>query len=385
MSIRSWLRAILPAALAIGLLAGLAGPAAAVDTLALTTPYPAVAVAPGSKVSFDLTVKTSVAARVDLAVSGVPSDWTAVLHGGGFVVSATQTNGTDPTTVRLDVTVPSSATGSASMVVTATGLAQSVALPLDVKVEASAAGDVTITTDFPALEGASDATFNFNLTLHNDTPEDLTFAVTGQGPTGWTVDASLAGQAQAASAIVKSGSTSGVTVSAKPPAGVAAGEYEIQVAGTAGSKQISQNLAVKITGSFDLSLSTPTQVLNTSGSAGSVTEQQLTVTNNGTADLTNVQMTGTGPTNWKFEFDQPTIGSVTAGQEVIITAKVTPAGDAIAGDYAVTFNATAEQASASQDIRFTVQTSLVWAIIGAALIVGVAAGLWWVFQRYGRR
>jgi len=68
-----------------------------------------------------------------------------------------------------------------------------------------------------------------------------------------------------------------------------------------------------------------------------------------------------------------------------VTARITPSGDAIAGDYAITFNAKADQASASQDIRFTVQTSLVWAIIGAALIVGVAAGLWWVFQRYGRR
>ena len=384
MSIRSRLRTIVPAALAIGLLAGLAGPAAAVDTLALTTPYPSVVVAPGSKVSFDLSVKTSSAARVDLAVSGVPTGWTAVLHGGGFVVSATQTNGTDATTVRLDVTVPESATGSASMVVTATGLGQSVTLPIDVKVEAAAAGDVTITTDFPALEGSSESSFNFNLTLHNDTPEDLTFAVTAQGPTGWTVDATLSGQSQAASAIVKSGSTSGVSVSVKPPAGVAAGDYDINVAGTAGSKQITQALKVTITGSFKLTMSTPNQVLNTSGSAGSVTEQQLTLTNDGTADLTGVAMTGTGPTNWKFDFDQPTV-AVPAGQTVTVTARITPSGDAIAGDYAITFNAKADQASATQDIRFTVQTSLVWAIIGAALIVGVAAGLWWVFQRYGRR
>jgi uncharacterized membrane protein len=368
----------------MGLLAGLAGPAAAADTLSLTTPYPAVVVAPGSKVSFDLSIKTTAAARVDLAVSGVPSGWTAVLHGGGFVVSATETNGTDATTVRLDVTVPESASGTAAMVVTATGLGLAVTLPLDFKIEAAAAGEVTITTDFPALEGSSESSFNFNLTLHNDTPEDLTFAVTAQGPTGWTADATLSGQSQAASAIVKSGSTSGVSVSVKPPAGVAAGDYDINVAGTAGTKQITQDLKVKITGSFKITLSTPNQVLNTSGSAGSVSEQQLTVTNDGTADLAAVTMTGSGPTNWKFDFDQPTV-AVPAGQTVTVTARITPSGDAIAGDYAITFNAKADQASASQDIRFTVQTSLVWAIIGAALIVGVAAGLWWVFQRYGRR
>ncbi len=183
---------------------------------------------------------------------------------------------------------------------------------------------------------------------------------------------------------MKSGSTSGVSVSVKPPAGVAAGDYDINVAGTAGTKQITQDLKVKITGSFKLTLSTPSQVLNTSGAAGSVTEQQLTVTNDGTADLASVAMTGSGPTNWKFDFDQPTV-AVPAGQTVTVTARITPSADAIAGDYAITFNAKADQASATQDIRFTVQTSLVWAIIGAALIVGVAAGLWWVFQRYGRR
>jgi uncharacterized membrane protein len=33
----------------------------------------------------------------------------------------------------------------------------------------------------------------------------------------------------------------------------------------------------------------------------------------------------------------------------------------------------------------TVETSLLWGIIGVALIVVVLAGLWFVFQRYGRR
>jgi len=36
-------------------------------------------------------------------------------------------------------------------------------------------------------------------------------------------------------------------------------------------------------------------------------------------------------------------------------------------------------------VRVTVETSMQWAIVGIAIIVATLAGLFWVFQRYGRR
>ena len=64
-------------------------PAVSADNgLEVTTPFPAVAVAPGTKVSFDLTVDSTRTANVSLALSGVPEGWTASLLGGGFVVDA---------------------------------------------------------------------------------------------------------------------------------------------------------------------------------------------------------------------------------------------------------------------------------------------------------
>src|SRR3954451_9384228 len=59
-------------------------PAGAVDAITLSTPFPAIAVAPGATPSFDISVKTDTAGRVDLTVGTVPAGWTAVLHGGGF-------------------------------------------------------------------------------------------------------------------------------------------------------------------------------------------------------------------------------------------------------------------------------------------------------------
>ena len=101
---------------------GVAPATFAADAIQLTTPYPAVAVAPGAKVTFDLSVKTTSAERVNLSLSKVPTDWTATMRGGGFVVDGVQTNGTDAATVTLEVTVPADATASTQRItVTAIG------------------------------------------------------------------------------------------------------------------------------------------------------------------------------------------------------------------------------------------------------------------------
>jgi uncharacterized membrane protein len=155
---------------------------------------------------------------------------------------------------------------------------------------------------------------------------------------------------------------------------------------TAGSRQIPLQLAVQVTGSFSLSLTTPDQRLNGHGSAGAATEQQLTITNTGTAELTDVALTASAPTGWTVTFDQESVPSIAAnGGEVAVTATITASGDAIAGDYAVTFRASSQQANDSVEFRWTVETSPLWFAVGIGLIVAVGIGLWWVFKRYGRR
>lgn len=382
-SARRWL--LLPAATLLAL-APLAGPAAAVDIVSVTTPYPAVVAAPGSKVSFSIDISTAQPGRVDLALSGVPTGWTASLRGGGFVVDAVLTAVDTPTNVRLDVQVPAdSATGPKTITVKATSSGSAVDLPLTIRVDAASAGDVSLKTDFPILQGPSDTTFNFNLTLSNGTAEDLTFAVNAVGPSGWDVTSKLTGSAQAASAIVTAGGTSGVSVSVVPPQDVAAGSYLVDVQATAGAHTVPLQLGVQITGSYSLTLETKDQRLNGHGSAGSATDQELTITNTGTAELTAVAVTATAPTGLTAVVDQPTIASIAAGASADVKVTITPSADAIAGDYALTMRASNTQANDSLDYRFTVETSQLWFIVGIALIVAVGAGLWWVFQRYGRR
>ena len=366
-------------------LVGVAPATFAADSIELTTPYPAVAVAPGAKVTFQLSVKTTSPTRVNLSLGNVPTAWTATLRGGGFVVDGVQTNGTDAATVTLDVAVPADATtGNQRITVVASGGGATTPLDLDIRVAPSAAGEVTLTTQFPQLKGVSTTSFSFTLSLANDTPDDLTFGVVAGGPAGWTVTAQVASQAQAASAVVKAGSSSSITVTAKAPQDATAGTYPITVDATAGDKSAHADLSIEVTGSYSLNLSTTDGRLNANASAGGTTDLGVVITNTGTADVENVALSAAPPNGWTVTFDPATV-IVPAQGTVNATAHIKPSADAIAGDYVATLRATSPSASATSDIRVTIETSLLWGAVGVVLIALVLIGLWWTFRRFGRR
>ena len=368
-------------------LVGLVPAVGAAGGLTVTTPYPSIAVAPGSSASFDLTITSATEGTASLVVVGAPTGWKATIHGGGFVVQGVTAGPGKPGTARLDVEVPGDTTATSGnlRVESKMGSASDV-LAITVLVNADVAGDITLTTTSPTLTGASDTTFSFPLTLTNGTAQDQTVSATAKGPAGWTVESKLS-EANAASTVVKAGSSTTITITATPPVNAPAGHTDIDVSATAGTKTIPGKLGIDITGTFKMTLSTPGDLLSAHGSAGSAMRQTLEVRNGGTGDLAGVAVTATPPSGWTVTFD-PVDGKVDvpAGTKVgTVTAIVTPSGDAVAGDYVITFNASNDQARATQDIRFTVETSPIWALVGIGIIVLILAGLFYVFRTYGRR
>lgn len=370
----------------LGLALTTAAPVAlAANPVTLTTPYPAIEVAPGDKVSLTVSVTTENPGRVDLSLNGVPDGWIATLRGGGFLVNGVHSDGAEPTEVTLDITVPEgTAEGTERITLDAVSDGSPASLAIDVTVTADAAGSVTLETDFPELRGSTDASFKFNLTLRNDTPDDLTFGLAATGPAGWTVDAKVTSQAQAASAIVEAGSTQAIEVNAQAPDDAEAGVYPITVEATSGDQSARAELAIEITGSYQLSITTPDGRLSANATAGSRTDLSVIVQNDGSADVPDVALSATAPTGWTIEFEPATV-TVPAGGEVQATAHLTPSGNAIAGDYVVNFRASSDLADADTEMRITIETSLLWGVVGVGLIALVLAGLWYTFRRYGRR
>ena len=74
-----------------------------------------------------------------------------------------------------------------------------------------------------------------------------------------------------------------------------------------------------------------------------------------------------------------------AGNLKQIELTVTPAQEALVGDYAVGVNIKTEKASDDLELRVTVKASAAWGWIGIGIIVLVIIGLFSLFVTLGRR
>jgi uncharacterized membrane protein len=374
-------------AAAMTLIPAFAIPTAAQEGLAITTPYPSVRVQPGSTASFDLDVSADVPVRVDLEVRGAPDGWTTTLRGGGReVVSVFAASGEPPELV-LDVEIPDDASaGSQALTVVGTAGGESVSLRLDVVVEAQANGTVSLTTDVPSRQASADETFTFSLELDNDTPQQLTFDLSSTGPRGWTVALEPSGEPDATSVTIDARASKTLSLTATPPAQATEGQYPLRVDAVAGDQAAGIDLVAEVTGRIALEFTTADQRLNTTANAGSPTEVSVQVVNTGTSPLQGLSLSGTGPSDWDVTFDPETLDAVEPNGGVgSATARITPSGNAVAGDYVVTLRTSGEGVNEQLQIRVTVETAPVWGIVGIGLIVLTLAGMAWIFRRYGRR
>ena len=365
--------------------------------LALTTSYTAIAVEPSESATFQLTVGGVPGEQVQMSVTDVPTGWTARFRGGTFVVSRVTLEpdcpddavpcaiGTSPN-LRLEVEVPpEAAEGSYRVSIAADGESGSAALDLDLLVSLAVSGGVSLTTEFPALRGPSDVTFSYTLDLANDTSEEVTFGLSTLGPPGWQIEARPAGQSRASTVTLEAGDSSRITVDVDPSDLTPAGVYSVIVQASGSGESTETELLTEITGNFDVELTTTDQRLNMTAVAGEVSQLPLIVVNPGTAALIDVNMLSTPPRGWDVTFEPETLPRIEPGAFAEVIAVVTPAEDAVAGDYRISFTASVPEARDSVEVRATVETSLFWGLVGVGIIVLALLGLVYVFRRYGRR
>ena len=142
---------------------------------------------------------------------------------------------------------------------------------------------------------------------------------------------------------------------------------------------------VKITGTYSLTATTPTGNLSTSAYAGETKDVALSIQNTGNIDLTAVSLSAQASTDWEITFDQDTINEIPAGGSAEVTAHITPAKDAILGDYVTIITASNDAVSSDCALRISVQNHTSWGIAAVAVIAVLVLGLVLIIRRFGRR
>ncbi|REK66053.1 MULTISPECIES: NEW3 domain-containing protein [Cohnella] len=369
--------------LCISLLA-FSAPAFAVSGVKIYTPYTSLSAAPGETISYDIDLLngTDSIQIADLSVDKGGTDWTAELTAGGHPIRQIAVKPQDEQSVNLSITVPYEVNKGDYLFKVNAGTFGSVSLKINVTEQGTYKSELT--TDQVNMQGHTDSTFTYSLTLNNRTANKQNYALSAETPAGWSATFKVGGNSVTAVEVDANSSTS-ITLEITPAQSAKADTYKIPVRATNNSTTAEATLEAVITGTYDLQLTTSDERLSTSLTAGGTRNLELVVKNTGTSDLSNVSLTATTPTDWEVTFEPKTIASLKAGQSVPVTATIKSAKSSITGDYVVGMTAQSTEKTAEAAIRVTVKTSVLWGWIGVVIIIAVFAGIYALFRKYGRR
>jgi len=209
---------------------GLAGaqeaPKNDVKGLFLLTDFPAVSVRPGSTSTVNLRLQNynQSPERLALSVAGTPAGWTATLVGGGQPIAAAMPATNASVTLELRLDVPKDApVGTTNFTVSAKGGTTSLELPIAVTLAKDLPAKLTLTPQLPDLRGNPKSSFEYQLSIKNDSGKKLTVALGADAPQNF--DATFTEQygSQELSAVpIDAGQSKDVKLKVRPPSTVAA-------------------------------------------------------------------------------------------------------------------------------------------------------------------
>ena len=353
------------------------------------TDFPAVSVRPGTTSTVNLRLQNYnlPPERFALSVAGVPAGWTATLVGGGQPIAAAMpaTNASVSLELRLDV--PKDApVGTTNFTVAAKGSATNLELPIAVTLAKDLPAKLTVTPQLPDLRGNPKSSFEYQLSIKNDSGKKLTVALGADAPQNF--DATFTEQygSQELSAVpIDAGQSKDVKLKVRPPSTVAAGKYKVTARVVAEDANVTTELGLEVSGQPKIDLAGREGVLSAKATAGIDTVVAIVLTNTGDAAAEDITLTGTAPTGWKVTFDPKSVDKIAPNDMKEVQATITPPEKAIAGDYVTTLRANWRGDSAQASFRVGVATSTMWGIYGVGLIGIALLVLVGAVARFGRR
>lgn len=365
----------------------------------MSTSYPGVSAKAGETVSFTLNFASLTGDSYDasLSVESIPEGWSGTFRGDESQISRIHISAESSTsdsseesgnTATFSLTIPEDAEEGTYQIelLADDGSGNEDLLELEVTVDQTETGQGNFTTEYPEQQGASGTSFSFDATLVNNRGAAQSYSLSAEAPSGWQVSFTPSGESsQVASIEVEAGSSAGLTIDVTPPETITEGEYTIPCTAVSASETLSTDLVVTITGTYDLTVSTPSGNLSLDAYANTEESFTLTVTNTGNVDLSNINLSSSLPTDWEADFSESTIDTLEAGASKEVTVNLTPSSDAITGDYVATITASTDETSSEAQFRVSIKTHTSWGIVAVVIIIALLVCLGLIFKKYGRR
>lgn len=355
----------------------------------LLADYPAISLRPGTSATVNMRLQNYALPpeRMELTVTGVPKGWTATLVGGGQPIAAALPASNASVSLELRLDVPKEAPmGTTNLTVTAKGASNTVSLPVAVSLVKDLPAKITLNPQLPDLRGNAKTTFEYILAVKNESGKKIVVSLSAEAPQNFDVSFTEQYGSQELNAVpLDPNQSKDVKLKVRPPGTIGAGKHKITAKATAEDTTVTTVLGLDITGQPKLEIAGREGLLSTRATAGVETTVAVIVTNTGTAPAEEVELSGSGPSGWKVEFNPKTIDRIPQNENKEVQALITPTAKAVAGDYVTTLRASSRGESASQTFRVAVTTSTMWGIVGAGLIGVALLVMVGAVARFGRR
>jgi uncharacterized membrane protein len=362
--------------------------------LGLYTEYSQVTLPVGETLRMDLTVENRGRRdeNVTLRLAAVPHGWKAAIKGGGFTVGGVPVTPDKPRTLTFSAE-PDPGLKPGTYTFRIEGAAADGAMPLAQTIvvtteprRGTTGGELQLSTSYPVLRGPTDSSFEFSLEVNNKSDADRVVNLAAEAPKGWEVTIKPAYESkQITSLRIRASSSQTVALELKPPADARAGEYPVLFRAATDRGQADARLTVVLTGLYRIDATTPSGRLSMDAVVGKPALTTVVVRNSGSAPQRSIKLSSFAPESWKVEFTPEKIENLEPGAFKAVDVKVTPAPQALVGDYSVGVTADGERASKTLELRVTAHASPAWGWIGVGVIGVVIGGLGGLFTWLGRR
>jgi uncharacterized membrane protein len=357
--------------------------------------YTGVVVPKGESVSVDLNVTNGGRQdeNIEVSLPSVPKGWKARIKTYSFGVTGVHVPSDKSKSLTLKID-PEEGTGPGKYLFSVKAqtldgkLSSSSQLSVIVKEgekEKKSEG-LNITTSYPVLKGPTDAKFEFSLEVENKTDKEGIFNLIAQGPENWEINFKPTYEDKYFSSLrIKAGTSQTVAVAVKPYILSEPGKYPIKVKVSSEAAKSEAELVIILTGTYKMEVGTPTGLLSLSALQGKEANLSFYIKNTGSAPQNNVKFVSFKPENWKVSFKPEKLENLPPGELKQIEMSITPADQALVGDYSVAVSVEGEKINKALEFRVTVKASTAWGWVGIGIIVLVLVGLVALFMTFGRR